>query len=272
MVAALAPSILALLVACPAEQPPEQSRDPSLAVLDRLVEQGHSEDESSRAACLASAERSTGCTPLPGSRRTFELRIALDSRYVEHWPRWKERLASTLDCVNRLYSSTGTQWTLRSLEPWDPGADRHNLRVLLDRIQREFPPDLSSVVVGISVWDERRIYAQAGGEIGLSQRAACVIPSWPRLENDCLTLAHELGHIVGARHVPGRENVMAWAGQMFHLPATDAISRVVATHRFDARNSLVMRIYHRARFTKDGLRLPDRCAQHIDLVDRCWNL
>ena len=264
----------AVLSACPAEQPPEQRPDPSVAVLDRLVEQNESSGAVSLDDCLARARRSTCFVPAE-NRRSFPLRIAIDPRYTEHWPAWKERLLTTLGCVNQLYRDVGTSWTLESAEPWNPGEQRHNLRALLLRIQRDYPADLRSIVVGISVWDERRIYSQAGGEIGISQHAACVIPSWPRLENDCLTLAHELGHIMGARHVParaGKSYIMAWSGHTFHLPAGDAVARVMATHRFDPRNIDVMRLYHRARFTPLGLKLPGDCSARVDAVDRCFAL
>jgi hypothetical protein len=223
-------------------------------------------------ACLDQVDEKGLCLPRTGRERVFPLRLALDPRYAQHWPGWQDRLGQTLGCVNRLYRGTGVAFHIAELKAWAPASSRHDLYALLDRIQSDFPPDLKSLLVGITVWDERRIYATAGGEIGLSQRAAAVVPSWPRVENDCLILAHELGHLVGARHVPGKQWIMGWAARPFHLPAADPIGRVVATYRFHPRNVEAIRAHRQARFTPNGLALPPECRERIALLDRCWKL
>ncbi len=273
MARALLASLLVLL-GCPAEQQVEpQQPDPSLTALDRLArkEQRATAAGATVDDCLARAAQTGLCPPL-ASRRAYHLRMALDPRYNEHWPEWESRMQTTLDCVNRLYQPTGTTFVLDQIQAWDPGAARHNLRALLSRLQQDYPPDLKTIVVGITVWEERKVFSGAGGEIGLSQRAACVVPSWPRVENDCLTLAHELGHVVGARHVRGTGWVMSYAGHVFQLPAADPAARVVQTNRFHPRNVEAIRTYHRARFTPNGLVLPVSCAQRLALTDRCWSL
>ncbi len=273
-------SLLSLgLGACSTDRPPgaePQSPDPSLRTLDRLLaKKDHNTQDKTGAStvstCLAQVETQGLCPFLPrGEERTFSIRLALDPRYVTHWPNFRQRLQQTMVCVNRLYHSTGISWQIASLVPWEPGKNRHNLFALLHQLQSDYPPDLKSIALGITVWDERRIYASSGGEIGLSQRAACVVPSWPRVENDCLILAHELGHLLGARHVPGKQWIMSWAAHPFHLPTADPISRVIAMYRFHPRNKEAIQIYQRAYFTPEGLALPPDCSRRLELLDKCW--
>jgi hypothetical protein len=92
------------------------------------------------------------------------------------------------------------------------------------------------------------------------------------VENDCLILAHELGHLVGARHFPGKDWIMGWAARPFHLPAADPIARVKALYRFDPRNLAVIRLHRQARVTRHGLELPAGCAEKVEAIDRCWRL
>ena len=274
--------ILLLLAqsACSGPSRPAPTRrrfvDPSLATLDRVLaarprgSHGGVDRATDPAACMRQAPGPELC-PVPRGTRVYRLRVALDPRF-HRWPDWRGRLASTMDCVNRLYRTSGTSWQVDSIVDWDPGQNRHRLHHLLDRLQLDFPADKKTLVVGIAVWEQRRVYATAGGEIGLSQGGACVVPSWPRVENDCVILAHELGHLVGARHVPGKRWVMGWAARPFHLPAADPIARVVATYRFHPRNVDAMRIHHRARLTHHGLRLPPDCRQRVRQLNRCWHL
>lgn len=271
-------TLLALLLcACQTAEPPPARRsppreDPKVRALDRLLGRQSAASRGQVQACVARAvDHTPGCDAGPATRR-LGLRVALDQRYSATWPRWRGRLALTMRCVNALYRPTGLSWSIETLEPWDPGAQRHQLYRLLARIQREHPPDGRSVVLGVTVWDKRRIYATAGGEIGLSQRAACVVPSWPRVENDCLILAHELGHIAGAEHVPGQQWVMGWAARPVHLPVSDPVQRVLSRHAFHPRNAGVVALYRGARFTPRGLRLGRACARRVQAVDRCWGL
>ncbi len=250
---------------------PRRTRDPSLDALDRVLAARPSTTRQDPAACMRQRLGGDVCPVVSGSARTYRLRIALDPRF-HRWPDWRGRLASTVGCVNRLYRSTGTTWEVESIVDWDPGKQRHDLHRLLDRLRLEYPADRKTLVVGITVWDKRRVFATSGGEIGLSQGAACVVPSWPRVENDCIILAHELGHLVGARHVPGKRWVMGWAARPFHLPAADPMARVVATYRFHTRNVDSIRIHHTARLTSHGLRLSRPCSRRIHTLDRCWSL
>jgi len=285
---------LASTAACgPSAPPPRRPppRDRSLSTLDDLLvspapSSGSGEADlksclrrvEERAPCgddaAGAADAADGTEGAPREARRLPIRLGLDPRYMSQWgPRWRERLDRTVACVNRLYAGSEIGWRLASVTPWDPGQQRHALYGLLDRLQRELPSDGKSLVLGITVWDKRRVYSQSGGEIGLSQRAACVVPSWPRVENDCLILAHELGHLVGARHVPGKEWIMGWAARPFHLPAADPVARVVALYRFHPRNLEAMRLHGRlGRFTPRGFRLPAACQQRVEAIDRCWRL
>ena len=258
------------------ETTPRGGPDPSLAALDRVLAggaRGGARPGSARnpAACVRDALQPGLCTVAVRSTRTYRLRVALDPRF-HAWPDWRGRLAATVGCVNRLYAATGTTWEVESIIDWNPGQDRHRLHRLLDRLQKDYPADSRTLLVGISVWEQRRVFATAGGEIGLSQGAACVVPSWPRVENDCLILAHELGHLVGARHVPGKRWLMGWSARPFHLPASDPMARVVATYRIHTRNVDSIKIYHQAKLTSRGLRLSADCRKRVRILDRCWNL
>ncbi len=261
---------------CSEPQAEPRPADPSLSTLDRLLAKEEGESvagaPSDLASCLARVDATGECRPSPRARRTLKLRLALDPRYAQEWPAWEGRLRQTLACVNQLYRASGIDFAFHEVQPWDPGAQRHDLRALLRRLQHDLPPDLQSLVVGLAVWEERRIYARAGGEIGLSQAGACVLPAWPRIENDCLTLAHELGHLLGAEHVPGKSWIMAWSAQPYHLPVADPIARVISTYRFHPRNLESIRAHHRARFTPRGLALPEPCLRRIQGIDRCWKL
>ena len=245
--------------------------DPSLAALDRVLAGEARGRHRDPVACVRHGLDPGLCPVTPRSARTYRLRVALDPRF-HTWPDWRGRLAATVGCVNKLYAATGTTWEVDSIVDWDPGQDRHRLHRLLDRLQEDYPADSGTLVVGISVWEQRRVFATAGGEIGLSQGASCVVPSWPRVENDCVILAHELGHLVGARHVPGKRWVMGWSARPFHLPAADPIARVVATYRFHTRNVDSIKIHHAARITPRGLRLSRDCRKRIRTLDRRWNL
>ena len=264
----------AMLLSCsppPAERP--GPKDPSFRALDRLLATNPPPPEQHPEGieqCLNRARRSHPCRSR--EPRTLGIRVYLDPRYASQYPEWERRLARTIACVNTFYAPTGISWEPVTVEPWSPGAQRHDLYGLLDRLQREHPYDGKSLALGITVWEERRIYSKAGGEIGLSQHAACVVPSWPRVENDCLILAHELGHLVQARHVPGKHWVMGWAARPFHLPASDPVARVTATYRLHPRNITAIAMHRGTTFTPRGLTLPRSCAYRLRAVDRCYGL
>ncbi|MCC6749491.1 MAG: hypothetical protein IT371_17635 [Deltaproteobacteria bacterium] len=263
---------------CPGPPPPEPPAplDPALAALDELAARSSQRPgrhaERNLEACLARVAREHSCAPTPGVQHRVGVRLALDPRYAAQWPGWRARLASTFRCVNHLYRPTGIEWHVSSMLSFEPGAERHDLYALLARLQREFPPDRRALTLGITVWDERHVYRTSGGEIGLSQRGHCVVPSWPRVENDCIILAHELGHLIGAKHVPGKQWVMGWAATPFYLPASDPLARVVATYRFHPRNVAAIQAHQSARFTADGLTPTPACAARIAALDACWSL
>jgi hypothetical protein len=278
--------VLALAACAGPDRPPEPPRDPSLATLDRLLAKDR--EGGDLQGCLARIDRTGLCSDPGGPARAIDLRVALDVRYRQRWasdddpPRsrsggsyttGRRRLDQTVDCVNTLYRSTGLRFQVAEVSSWDPEGARHNLHALLRRAQTDLPPDGRSLVVGITLWEERRVYSTAGGEIGLSQRGACVVPSWPRIENDCLILAHELGHLVGAKHVPGRQWIMGWAARPFHLPAADPIARLTATYGFHPRNVQAIRAHRRARYAPTGgLALSAACRERVRQIDRCWRL
>ncbi len=266
---------------CPgsrATAPENAAPDRATAALDRLIRRGdvpRTIDEFR--ACLGRIDAMGICRPeeRPLSDRTKEsrvvpIRLALDPRYATEWAEWETRLASTLQCVNRLYEPTGISWRLASIDRWDPGNLRHRLYPLLARLQRDFPPDRSSVMLGMVLWDEAQVYRKAGGEIGLSQGSACVVPSWPRIENDCVILAHELGHLIGARHVPGKKWLMGWSARPFFLPAANPLARVTAIYRFHPVNVALIATHQTARFTPYGLRPTGDCRRRAHLIQRCW--
>jgi hypothetical protein len=276
----LVAALLLLAAGCgggESSEPQRPQRDPALQTLDRLIARRASSRARGGAQtrsieeCLAAVEKTGTCFVPEDDRRTYHLRLVLDERYPREFPSWKTRLETTLACVNRLYEPASTDFAVDVLESWDPGESRHDLRTLLSRLHAEFPVSKQALVVGITVWEERKIFSLAGGEIGLSQGGACVVPSWPRIENDCTTLAHELGHLVGAVHVPGKEWVMGWAAStIFHLPAKDPTARVLQTYRFHPRNLEGILVYHRARLTSRGLALPRPCHEWMSRVDACW--
>lgn len=267
----LAVLVLALC-ACPSPPPAEQHpADETLSTVDRIIRGGAApRDPQALAACIARIDREGLCVPKPAEPRTFKILCALDPRYASKWPAWEERLASTMRCVNRLYADTGVQWDIADVEEWDPGSERHALYPLLDRLQREHPANGRRFRLGITVWDERRVYSKGAGEIGLSQGTACVVPSWPRAENDCLILAHELGHLVRARHVPGERWIMGWKAQPFYLPAADPLARVVATYRFHPLNVALIGVHRTAALTRAGLLPTPPCAERLQRIRRCW--
>jgi len=285
----------ATLLACasPVSRPPPgpvPRDDPTVAELDRMIKSGRVEQPSTYAPpateaqpssaveeggvspCIQAVDQQGLCTDaqLP-PYRIMGVRVALDPRYKQ-WPRWLDRLSDTFVCVNRFYQRTGIQWEVESLTEWDPGAQRHELYGLLYRLQRELPFDGRHLSLGITVWEERRIYATAGGEIGLSQRAACVVPSWPRVENDCLILTHELGHLIGAKHVPGKHWVMGWAASPFHLPSDNPLERVLAVYNFHPRNAEAIAAYRSAQMTPNGLVPSVPCRERIARLDACYGL
>jgi len=260
------------LCGCPSPPPAEHGpADETLSTVDRIIRRGTvPSDPDAIAACVARIDAQQLCVPAPEAPRTFAIHCALDPRYTTKWPRWEERLASTVQCVNRLYAPTGVQWEIADIDEWDPGRERHALYPLLDRLQRELPADGKRFRLGITVWDEDKVYGMSGGEIGLSQGSACVVPSWPRVENDCLILAHELGHLVGARHVPGARWIMGWKAQPFYLPAADPLARVAATYRFHPLNAALVAAQRTARLTRQGLVPTAPCAERLRRINACW--
>ena len=227
--------------------------------------------------CVTALKRASACpkaSSAAGPDRVVAVRLLLDSRYPKRWQNFKDRLVDTFQCVNKLYEGHGLQWTFGRIEFWDPGATRHDLRALLDRIGRQYPADDESLVVGITVWEKEKVYSKIGGEIGLSRpkRGIGVVPAWPRVENDCMTLAHELGHIAGAMHVPGKRSLMHWSGSLFYLPAKNPTARVTGFYRIHPRNREALRVYASSPLTKYGFAPSRVCQAYLVGVDRCWGL
>ena len=245
-------------------------------MLQRLEQQSHEEGDGREPlqVCLARAHQETAdlCQVDPASTRTYQVRAALDRRYQETWPEWEERFFGTIECVNKIYSPTGARFELEAVVEWDPGAQRNNLDALLDRVRAEVPASAEVLRLGVVVWSKKRAQFSVGGEIGLAGAGACVVPSWPRVENDCITLAHELGHLVGARHVPGKNWIMAWKGHTYRLPVSDPLARVVKNHKLHPRNQEGIRVHHQARGTPNGLHLNPGCEERLAKVDACWRL
>ena len=264
----------ACLAACRTSAPVDPDTDRSVSTLDRLIKSGAptAGDIDTARSCVQRARAEPDARSCRAQRppRTIDLHLALDPRYISKWPGATQRMAKTLRCVNRLYAGTGLRFKIEKLTTYEPAEQRHDLYALLARLRRDLPADGKMLTMGISVWDERKIYGMSGGEIGLSQGAHCVVPSWPRPENDCLILAHELGHLTGAVHVPGKSWVMGWAARPFYLPSTDPLARVVATYRFHPRNVAALRAASRGRMTKHGLRLAPRCRRWLQRIDDCW--
>jgi len=263
----------------PARTPPPRP-DPGVQVLDGMlkrlekqkaagVRQGESLD-----VCLLWARRKTEdqCLVDPASTRTYKVRVALDKQYQKTWPEWEGRFFGTFECVNKIYQPTGVSFEVEAVMDWQPGAQRNDLGALLDRIHKELPAKPNLLRLGMVVWSKKRMQFSVGGEIGLAQGGACVVPSWPRVENDCITMAHELGHLVGARHVPGKDWIMAWKGHTYQLPVSDPLARVVRHHKLHPRNQEGIRVHHQAKSTKHGLHLERGCAERMDKVDACWRL
>lgn len=279
--------LLALLLALgPGCGGAEQSRPPArpapapgVRALDKILDRMEKNKREAAAgetvaACVARVRSELGgeCPVPAASARTYKLRVALDPKYQHTWPEWEERFMGVLGCVNQIYAPTNTGFELESVVEWKPGAQRNDLRRLLDRLRREVPADSDVLRLGVVVWSQRRAMFSVGGEIGLSRAEACVVPSWPRVENDCLITAHELGHLVGARHVPGKNWIMAWRGHTYRLPVNDPVARVVKNHRFHPRNLEGIRAHHLARGTTNGLEPTHGCARYLDAMDRCWAL
>jgi hypothetical protein len=244
---------------------------PSVEALDRLTGGANlsSRPDASVEQCLQRVNRTIGCRPDPNKRHTINIRLVLDERYTTSYPQWQKRFERTIACVNRLYGPTILRWRLFGAKLWDPGERRYDLRALLDQLQMKFGPDNRSILLGITVWDEERVINKGGGEIGLSQGSSCVVPSWMRVENDCLILAHELGHLSGAEHVLGKNWIMSPSTSPFHLPAKDAVRRVVETFRFDPRNIAAINTLTIARFSTQNPTLQAACEERLKAIDRC---
>jgi hypothetical protein len=206
-------------------------------------------------------------------QRKIPVQILIDERYTSQWPNWQVRLTKTFACVHLIYAKTPLVWSPVKLTLWQPGDQRHDLHALLRRVQGEYQRRSDTITVGLTVWDERRVFARIGGEIGLSQGGACVVPSWPRIENDCLTLAHEFGHLAGAKHVPGENWLMSSnAITVFRLPARDAVERAYNSHRIHPRNLAAFEAYRSAQLTRHGLQPSASCARYLRRIDQCWGL
>lgn len=259
------------LAGCSAPPPPdpEPKRSNVLKILDGVAERR--EDPRARARCLQQARTSSRCPPNSNPRRILPLRIVLDRRYTARGLGWKKRLQRTVGCANALFPP-GLGFSLQRIEPWDPGADRRSLLALFGRLKREHPADGAALVVGFTVLDRGQVFGRTGDAIGLSKGVSTVVTSWPLEENDCAILAHELAHLVGAKHVRGKQWLMNRTGRPFHLPSDGAKWRVLSRYRFHPRNIEVMLLYAGSRITPRGLMLRRSCINLRKGIDRCWAL
>ena len=257
--------LLALTADCAGAPSPAVQEDPTLQAMGSIL-QDEARERRHRPGCRRRKPSDASCHS--ASRRIFPLTLALDPRY-RSWPSWRERLTDTMACVNALYRGTRIGFRLARIASWDPGLHRHQLYPLLHRLRHEVRSEAASLRLGITVWDAEHIYRMAGGEIGLSQAGACVVPSWPRAENDCVILAHELGHLVGAQHLGGKHWVMGWSAHPFHLPAADPLARVTQTYRFHPDNIAMIDLHSTARVGGAGLELPLPCKESLAMRSAC---
>lgn len=226
--------------------------------------------------CIATGVQRERCAALASAG--IEIDLWVDHEYQRRYAKASTRLATTLRCVNALYQSTGMIFRVRKQRSFDPAERRHDLRALLRWLRhsrsRSTPDHV--LAIAISAWDQRMVYSKAGREVGLAQGASAVVPAWPRVENDCVILAHELGHLVGAIHVRAANRadlrwIMAPSSGVFYLPDKRPIERVLGLFRFHPRNAESLFAHRNATFSANrGTRLSAECAAYQREVDTCW--
>ena len=238
-------------------------------MLDQLNDQSaetHQQD-ARLAGCLDTVRRSTQCRPAR-QQVTASLRVVVGPRYAAR-PRWRDRLSQTVGCVNRLFENAGIRWELGESSTWQPRFQGHNLSALLGQLEHDVPQG-SGALLGMIVGEERRMYGQIGGSVGLTRGSTGIISSWKRPENDCLAAAQSLGFMLGATHSRGKGWVMTTKLHRFALPSPDPYSKVVRNYRFHPRNVAVIRTFRFARFEGRALLLPPSCRQRVAGLTNCY--
>lgn len=250
------------------EFPEEKERDRTLDALNSLLKSPRQSPSNAR-NCLNSVPNT--CFP-PTRINPIPLRIALDPAYIKGHHNWKKRLNQTMQCVNRFFRDASIEWKIVDIQPWDPQNDQEKLYSLLSRLQREIPAQ-DAVRLGIIRWDQSTSLKRRSGEIGLAQGNSCIVPSWPQVRNDCLILAHELGHVLGAKHLPGKQWIMSPAAHPFRLPQNkDSLLQLTKEFRFHPANRTIIEAHASAKITATHILPTAACRKRIRRIRFCYGI
>jgi hypothetical protein len=254
---------------CGSDTPASRS-DPTVTLLRRMTDNGPAGREDVR-TCLAGLadERCTAT-----DRRDLPLRLAVDRRFVEGHAEPSKRIRDTVACVNSLFRETGIQWSITAVFTWSPDVPgpgqihTDNGRLMQD-LQRQYPDDGRSVVVGWAQLDERSVFR--GETSAESEGNWILVGSTPRPENDCLGLANMLGRYLGGTPVPAPGS---WVIRRFrarsHIPTDDLQTKVMSMWRFHPQNVEVIRAHGRGRIKPGGMVLSAGCRKRISGIRSCW--
>ena len=270
-----------LLGACASTEEPEPRHKPKaqavpegLRALDRMLSSGKVAPGQSAAQrqrqCLARVAASPLCPAPAAGTRTLRLRLLLDERLAQRDPAWQQRLENTLACVNRFFAPAGLRWEVASVEGWDPAPARGSPRADREQLARLRPPDLKSLVVGVVVWDRSRLKPKRGSRrLASCYDGVCAFATWLRMETDCLTWAKNLARQVGAKLMPGRRWLVS-VKYLRYLGLRGQSSMLHQHYRLHPRNLAALKLARAARYTPQGLRLPQDCYRRLRELDRCY--
>ena len=271
-----------LLAGCAATEEPEPRSAPrgtaspeALRTMDRmLVGTGKMSNESPaqrQSKCLAKVAASPLCPPPVGQTRAIGIRLLLDERYAQRVPNWEQRLDKTFACVNRFFVPAGIRWEIVNMEGWTPGPLRGDIRVDRARLAALRPPDLKSMVAGVVVWDEQRIKARRMGKrLADCTEGTCAFVAWPSAGTECLTWAKNLARQAGARLMPGRRWLVARKYLRYFNLGGQATAVLHQHYQLHPRNLAALKLARAARYTPQGLRLPNDCYERLRALDRCY--